>query len=396
MKKSIIALLALSPMLAPAALFAEETVLFQRMAEMTDPSVTTDTYTYTYDEQGRLSSVLYVGDSRIRYDYEYNDKGQCVKETWNLDYEFRGKYYVTSVSEYEYDDAGRLAISKEYRNTNIINPMSRPELNGIWYNTYDDKGLLTDRGFYVGESKDVPYQLYTYQYNDKGLLEQDDMTSYNYSNEIAGHYRTVYTYDDKGRISEKAYQEATADDLATFKPCKYTFYLYDAEGNIQERFSTGASKNIENKEERLIYTVDESVPADRVIYPVVKSIGGVYEEEHYGMLVNQLVGMDEWRVDNAGVLQLMHAWEYDYDEVSGPVGINTVSAAAVMALRGAEVCGDELCLIGVEKVANLVITDLNGRIVKNIFGAGNRVNISDLAAGVYLVATEAGAAKFVR
>lgn len=67
-----------------------------------------------------------------------------------------------------------------------------------------------------------------------------------------------------------------------------------------------------------------------------------------------------------------------------------------MTLRGAAVNGDELHLYGVESVANLIITDINGRIVKTVIGAGNAVNVSDLAKGVYVVATNAGAAKFVR
>lgn len=398
MKKIITAFFAFSVVLAPAALSAQETVTYQRLSKMYDPDLSFDQYEYTYSSEtaeGRLVSVLYTGDSGLRYDYTYNDKGQCVEETWNQNYEWRGTYYLTSRTEYVYDEEGRLATRAIYNNPDILNPMARPQLMGIYYYTYNGDGQLTDMDFYIGETKDVPYTLYHYEYNDRGQLADEYYTGYDFSNNVSGKEHKTYTYDAEGRIAEIFNQaSASVEDVDNLVARSYTIYDYAEDGNIIERYQTGPDKV--TKTARTLYMVNEDVPATNVIYPVIENADPVYEEEHYNMLVSELIGMDEYKRDNDGNLYLRNSWQYDYDEITGTPGAISGVTVGSMTLRGAAVNGDELHLYGVESVANLIITDVNGRIVKTVIGAGNTVNVSDLAKGVYVVATNAGAAKFVR
>lgn len=399
MKKFITLVLALSAASVPSALSAQETATFQRMAKMIDPEQTSDSYTFTYDDMNRLVEVMYVGDSGLRYEYKYNDKGQCVEELWNQNYNWAGKYYQVSRTDYTFDEAGRLATVAIYNIDDILNPMPKMVLMGIYYYTYNEAGQLTDKDFYIGETKDAPYTLDHFEYNDRGLLATETISSMSFSGSVSSITRKNYTYDAEGRIQQIFQEESESDSkVQTLVPRSYTVYEYDERGNLFERYQTRAVNDPSNKYKRSLYMVNEDVPASQVIYPVIKDADPYYEHEHYGMLVDQLIGMDEYSTDNDGDLYLMHSWEYDYDEVQvasiDAVGVGV--PGSVIALRGADVVGNELRLHGVESVDNLVISDMNGRIVKTEVAVGSSVDVSDLATGAYLVVTNRGAAKFVR
>ena len=302
-----------------------------------------------------------------------------------------------SCTDYTFDEAGRLATVAIYNIDDILNPMAKMVLMGIYYLTYNDAGQLTDKDFYIGDTKDVPYTLRHYDYNARGLLATETVSMISFSGSVGSITRKIYRYDAEGRIKQVFQEESESDTkVETLVPRTYTVYEYDDNGNLLERYRTGAANDPSRKLERSLYMVNEDVPASNVIYPVIKDADPYYEYEHYALLANQLIGMDEYSTDNDGNPFLLHSWEYDYDNVE-LASIGTVGAAmSAISLKGAGVVGDELRLYGVDSVDKLMISDMNGRIVKTLIGVGNSVDVSDLASGAYLVVTNKGAAKFVR
>ena len=144
--------------------------------------------------------------------------------------------------------------------------------------------------------------------------------------------------------------------------------------------------------------VDESVPASSVIYP--KTPQPYRESDDYALLVNQLVALDDYKADDdtglAGAIPFF-SWEYYYDVIQRPAGVEEIVTNTFGSrLAGATVDGGVLRLHGVTGVNDLRIVDLNGRVVKTAASAGNKINVADLASGVYVLSTSAGNAKFVR
>lgn len=149
----------------------------------TDPTegAMTETTTNKYDESGNLINSAYVCNSRIEYisscnsqsRYEYDDQNRCVKET-NLSDGSMDDYRV-----YEYDENDVCRKATIYRPDGTVVDVLTYDENGTRIYTeipgseYDASGVLI-RSYEKNSSSSV---LQTdYSYNEAGLLVREDYT----------------------------------------------------------------------------------------------------------------------------------------------------------------------------------------------------------------------------
>ena len=181
------------------------------------------TYTYTYDQNGNITKVVYSTGEEIRY--VYDDLSQLIRE----DNGALGKTYV-----YTYDNAGNITSKKTYSLTAAgATPSSLQSTNSYGYSTSGWGDMLTSyRGqsisydaignpltYYNGSSYTFSWtgrqltgatfggNTYTFIYNDKGIR----------TSKTKNGVKTVYHLND----SQIAYEETNGN---------ITVYLYDSNG----------------------------------------------------------------------------------------------------------------------------------------------------------------------
>ena len=204
-------------------------------------------FEYEYDQNKRLVKMLYNGS--LNNEYEYDDKGNLVKETiWSGDTPISGREYV-------YDDQGNLIQEKELRG---MLDLPYLQLSYTIDYTYDQDGNMTSmtvtyqngstaRTDYVYDEngnlirKEMGAVVVEYVYDDKGniLEEKNNSTT------------VQYTYDQNGHLTQKISKNLTSGYV------EYSFiYEYDGNGNViketQESQMNGHYKGVTS------YTYDKN------------------------------------------------------------------------------------------------------------------------------------------
>lgn len=400
MKKIFTTAFALMAALTPLVTGAQEAASYQRLDRVYEPEYG-EYYRFVYDDNtGLLQQVDEYFDMRVRTGYTYNDKNQCTRQTLYQEIPVSSNnLYATSYYEFAYDEQGRMATSSLYGNFKPTDPASEFELQVIEYFTYDSQGRLSDSETYWGSDKSTPYSKTERVYNTAGLLSTITENQYDFgSGALASIMRTTYTYDEAGKPLTTC-TEKTPENSTDITPVvsAWTNYVYSADGNLEERYTTGRVNSPDAKVTRMVFAVDENVPASEVIYPELPQ--PYRESELYPLFVNQIITADEYYPDDDSGLAgpaPFYAWEYEYSTVGNHVGIAAADAVAGKRLSGATVDGDVLRLHGILQAGSVRIVDLNGREVLSAPAVANRVDVSGLAKGVYVVTTAAGSAKFVR
>lgn len=396
MKKIISSVFALSAVFTPMAVSAQDagTETFYRLAQMVDQDDMY--YRFEYDSEDRVVKIEELTLDRAYNEYTYDSKGQCVREsTWQEIPVSSGKYYNVGMVDYTYDEQGRMATRANSMCRNASDPASVMELQAVAYYSYDAEGRIHTVEYFWGADKLSRIQTNTYVYGEDGKLEKELFTTFNSANQELYTDEAIHTYGEDGRILKTCNMESDIDN--GYKPVARSWvnYVYDEDGNLVERYKTGMTDSPANKQQSVTYTVDDNVPANRVIYPSVPE--SYYGDTDWKDLRGQLVVMDEYVFDlDSHESALSHSWNFDYDEVERKAGIGSVETQFGKSLICVTVSGDMLSLHGVAGAENVRIFDLNGRCVRKFASVGNTVNVGGLAGGVYVISTSAGIAKFIR
>lgn len=392
MKKLFTAAMAAALMAAPAAMSART---LQALTKIVDPEFD-ESISYTYDDAGHLTRVDELLDGKYFYEYAYNEKGECIRQTGNQFFDSYNKYYAVFYVDYVYNEKGLLIERLNYSNMTPWNPMSDWTHQGVQYFSYNDKDQLILFETYIGRDKTNLLEKKEYVYNDKGQLTEINETYPQLTgNDLYGNVK--YTYDDLGQLVEVC-TSSNDEDHPQLLVRNYTIYTYDEEGNMIERIQTGSSRNTEYPMVRYTFTYDVSVPATDCLYPS-ETPEEDFDREMYLRSKCQVIGQDYWLqgADDPTQYAHLHSWEYYYDpkDINGGSGISGV-VAEPGSLMFVTVDGDRLNLHGqLNENAPVSVYDLNGRFMLSQIG-GNSVNIANLAKGVYVVRTSAGSTKFVR
>ena len=185
---------------------------------------TTNTYTYTYDNRGNITSLTLNGV--LQYTYSYDSLGQM----------YSYEDHINNVSYYyEYDESGNILFYEEY-DTEYEYTVYQ------YWNEYDGDRLIAQDNTRItydefGRTSNYFYRPITYYANDYSKIQSIGDATFTYNADGLRRTKTVdgvthyYTYDGIKLIKEEWSNNVV-------------LYLYDADGSpvgMQYRNSTYAS-----------------------------------------------------------------------------------------------------------------------------------------------------------
>lgn len=248
---------------------------------------------FTYDEDGNMSSIIYPGNKVVTYDYDLN--GRLIKVTdWN-----------NNETLYAYDDNGKLVRTdkpdgsseiRAYFETGQLSRISIVNANGdVLYDTaygYDEVGNLTEENNIVGGYPFVPVDAVSMSYGTDNRLTEINHQSVVFDadgNMIEGPLLGVtesFTYDVRNRLVE-------AGDIS---------YAYDALNNrIAVESSANERRYVYNPiaplSQLLMETDDQGTPIAYYVHGIGlisrETAGGEYAVYHYDRRGSTILLTDE-------------------------------------------------------------------------------------------------------
>ena len=170
---------------------------------------------YAYDEAGLRGAYYEINGERTNFfEYAYGDNGKPFQKVYH-----RGYGEVVYTEDYEYDSAGNM--------TKLTRLLEDGTIDEEDFFTYDSKGNLIEKSYPEYASDGWPGKT-VYTYDDSGKILSEDKYE---SGELVS--RNLYTYDDKGRLYE--YKEQIIDRAEeNFYEVIKTDYKYDAWGREVE------------------------------------------------------------------------------------------------------------------------------------------------------------------
>ncbi len=264
-----------------------------------------DSFSYKYNENNQIleeeqtSQAIHESENHMRKKWQYDSEGRpLVLETWD-DFNIGIEY---NICVWQYDTQGNTTYESCINNEN--------EYLHQWNMTYNENNLLTTKeGAALGLGN--TWQIYTYEYNDAGLL------SYSTLNVDNNFYETFYTYDNRGNNTslqtyldgdmhyEEIYQYNDMNDCIYMNVCiefadnvctnhveLKTIYIYDSHDRqtsftMYERNTDEEDWTFYTKEE---YTYDSE---GRLIKKIRQD-----EEENKITLIEELTYDDEGNVSS--------------------------------------------------------------------------------------------------
>lgn len=196
---------------------------------------TNDYYKYFYDDaNGRVdSAVQYRELAGFIYDYTlkyiYDENGNEVLEKGYQKFSGDDFYTYSTQVRYTYDENGRILSRANY---NLNRKKGEFELGGVYEYVYEGDKLVK-RNTYVDEALTEKFEEVIYTYDDKGRLDEENVYSSFFGDEMTFSSGTKYIYDDKDRMVEKI---STIGDFFTGAkmPAGGEVCTYDEAGNIVE------------------------------------------------------------------------------------------------------------------------------------------------------------------
>ncbi len=160
--------------------------------EVCDYSYVSTKTLFTYNENGDpVKTEVYDVDSgalKNTVTNEYNEQGDMIK---SVQTNAGGKDALLACYKYEYGDNGKPSVRYEY--------YTDDSLKATDTYTYDSEGrVLTDEKLI--ENSSVPKQVFTYEYNEAGLVTLETETDYTADGAVQTSAQLKSTYDQSGRI----------------------------------------------------------------------------------------------------------------------------------------------------------------------------------------------------
>lgn len=176
-------------------------------------------YTYKYDENGKL--IERINFNQLDRKYEYDVSGNQVKELM-----FDSEGLIGSWS-YKYDNKGNRIERTGYLGDSFVER---------WIKIYDQRGRKI-KEYMVDKYPDtIPtYQVTTFEYDKKGRLTKMHTTD----PEAKVHSISTYKYDDNDNLIEHSSKNDFQHGLEVLKSYKYQ---YDKKGNWKQRIEYINSK----------------------------------------------------------------------------------------------------------------------------------------------------------
>lgn len=215
---------------------AKEEIYYRNDAQTDWMAKPATTYTYTYDEKGRVKTKLYYNpDNEIanqkyeRYSYEYDEKGNCTLEL--LEYSGDGETWKGSVKNVmTYDNVvdGLLTSTMQYEYSTVTKDLTKmvPENCMRKDITRDEKGRVTQTTVYRWKDKKTEY------------VYQRINPTYD---ETTGHPSSIMVED---QIYDSATDSYNLGEDKKFSNLKW-LECNDQFVNVSDNFRSGASRATE-------------------------------------------------------------------------------------------------------------------------------------------------------
>ena len=165
-------------------------------------------YTFTYDDQDRMSGYVMESDDGIyEVSYDYDENGYKIRFE-EKSFEHSGILSYAYVSVYEYDDKGRRVKTISYEDGDEETYVTK----WTYTYTYNEADLLvletatfttSDDGF-IADFKEF------YEYDKAGRLTSYAMVEYNENGAMIYKNATEYEYDENGKLTKEIYSRYNA------------------------------------------------------------------------------------------------------------------------------------------------------------------------------------------
>lgn len=349
---------------------------------------TNDYYKYFYDDaNGRVdSAVQYRELAGFIYDYTlkyiYDENGNEVLEKGYQKFSGDDFYTYSTQVRYTYDENGRILSRANY---NLNRKKGEFELGGVYEYVYEGDKLVK-RNTYVDEALTEKFEEVIYTYDDKGRLDEENVYSSFFGDEMTFSSGTKYIYDDKDRMVEKI---STIGDFFTGAkmPAGGEVCTYDEAGNIVEWMTYSEVK--EQPSSRDEYTHDLSLETVNTLYPVENEWDGtVYLNSKNAILSNIVYQTDR----NTGEMAVYDELVMEYAPVAS-TGINVIRPAVKDMVQAVYADG-RVRLTGVAENEPVRVYSQTGVLMDmKKYNSQEGINISSMPAGAYIISTRQGSVK---
>ncbi len=195
-------------------------------------------YEYSFDDDGNIATVVSYDDENIRNTdtYSYADNGQLssvvrIRENRYIVEEQDSRGRITEVEVWEPCFESSTVYSYANGNVETILQYENGDILYSYTYHYDEKGILASCIYYNYTSK-VLSSVESYSYDEHGNLMETN-TYYPFADK---NFTTVNSYNAKGQ-SESSIKKYYGEDVGTLEEDKFIAYSYDEEGRIVEESS---------------------------------------------------------------------------------------------------------------------------------------------------------------
>lgn len=353
-------------------------------------------YEYAYDEQDRISSMVYIEaedeeEDRIKEEYTYNEQNLITEV---LESEWSGEaWFLVEKSVFEYDNTGNMLASHRFFYE-----------DGIWseYEKIDfefEGGLLVTQTSYEFQGEWVPSNLIEFNYNPQGLYSEridsywsggtwtawektgydyneqnlcvDEITYYLDVNEWQSNHRYTYEYDDRANLTVKIQYNHYYSTLDWWSYRK-TEYLYDDNNNCYRinYYSFGYTSNE--------WSLDEE---DALVYDMATESTSVAGLLMLWDLIKEDLLLDHAQLNNKLDCFILDGDVFDF-HYSSTVSV-AEKAEANLTIHPNPVT--EILTLNAEGLQQVEVLGLDGKQLMRLENGLGSINVSHLAKGTYLL-----------